>query len=155
MSDRYAPDLDTLPNGVVVESYGRAHAARQADALALLDEIAWADSAVALVVWCSCRLTKNRSRLARVYRTTPAVITIAPETHTDADIRRIQSQVAPVPVKRDTRIHYGTDIFADILHAPGDRELEARCRNCGRHELDRDAIIDAYAKGERELRVGP
>lgn len=141
---RYLPDRETLPNGVIAETYGRAHAARQADAERLLDAISWAGSAIATTVRCGC---KRRARLATVYRTVPAVIRISPETHTDP---------ALVEIRRDldaTEIVYGTDEFLDILDAPDDRDLEARCRDCGRYELARDAIIAAYAAGTRDLEI--
>ena len=146
MSDRYAPDLDTLPNGVVVESYGRAHAARQADALALLDEISWAGSAIVTKVRCAC---PRRSLLASVYRTNPAVIRIDPETHRDPELVEIRRDADAV------EIVYDSGKFADILHAPDDRDLEARCKDCGRHKLDRDDVIAAYESGERELKIAP
>ena len=149
-TDRYAPDRQTLPNGVIVETYGRAHAARQADAQSLLDEISWADSAIALKVTCPC---KKGARLARVYRTAPPVIRIDLQTHRDADLRRVQAELAPPPLARDTRIEYADTVVVDILTAPDDRDLEARCANCGRHDLDRHAIIDALRAGHIELKV--
>ena len=148
--DRYAPDREILPSGVIVETYGNAHAARQADAQAALDEISWADSAVALTVRCTCR---KGARLARVYRTAPPVIRIDLQTHRDADLRQVQAQLAPPPMARDTRIEYADTVVVDILTAPEDRDLEARCVNCGRHDLDRHAIIDALRAGQDELKI--
>jgi hypothetical protein len=147
---RYAPDREVLPNGVIAETYGRAHTARQADAQDLLDEISWADSAVALTVRCPCR---KGARLARVYRTAPPVIRIEMQTHRDADLRQVQAQLAPPPLARDTRIEYADTVVVDILTAPDDRDLEARCANCGRHELDRHAIIDALSARATELKI--
>lgn len=142
--DRYLPDCETLENGVIVESYGRAHTQRQADAQALLNQISWAESAITTTVRCGC---KRRARLATVYRTLPAVICIHPETHTDPEMMelRMNPQLA--------EIDYGSDVFTDILHAPEDRDLEARCRDCGRHELDRQHIIEAVDLGLREWRI--
>lgn len=147
---RYAPDHQTLPNGVIVETYGTAHAARQADAQALLDEISWADSAVALTVRCTCR---KGARLARVYRTAPPVIRIDLQTHRDADLRQVQAQLAPPPLARDTRIEYAHTVVVDILTAPDDRDLWARCVTCGRHELDRDTIIEALRARKSKMTI--
>lgn len=139
---RYLPDRETLPNGVIAETYGRAHAARQADAEALMDGISWAGSAIVTTVRCAC---KRRTRLATVYRTVPAVIRIDPVTHADPNL---------VEIRRDldsTEIVYATDVFLDILDAPDDRDLFARCRNCGRHELDRAQIRDAYVANVTDI----
>lgn len=150
MNPRYAPDREMLPNGVIAETYGRAHSARQTDAQALLDEISWADSAIAATVWCRCQ-GRSRRRLAHVYRTVPPVIRIFPTTHTDADLRQVQRQVAPPPVERDTRVRYADNEFLDILDAPDDRDLEARCKNCGRHTLDREQLLADVARGLRDI----
>jgi hypothetical protein len=142
VNPRYAPDREVLPNGVIAETYGRAHAARQADAQALLDEISWADSARVLTVRCGCT---KRTRLATVYRTVPPVIRIEPETHADPELVDIREQT------QDLGVEYGRDTVLDILTAPDDRDLETRCWKCGRYELDRDDIVGAYERGEKDV----
>lgn len=148
--DRYAPDREILPHGVIVETYGNAHAARQADALALLDEISWADSAITTTVRCAC---KEFTRLAVVYRTVPPVVVIVPETHPDRQLKVVQAQLAPPPLSRDMRIEYGEDVVADILTATDDRDLYARCRQCGRYELDRAQLIDGFDTRQSDIRA--
>ena len=140
--EKYLPAMETMPNGVIYENYGPAHAARQADAETLLDEISWAGSAIAATVRCGCT---RRSKLAIVYRTAPAVIRIDPLTHKDPELIEIRRQAD------STEIVYGTDVFLDILDAPDDRDLEARCRNCGRYELDRAQIVAAYDDNVDEI----
>ena len=141
---RYAPDRRTLPNGVIVETYGTAHAARQADAQTLLDEISWARSAIATTVRCGC---KAYTRLAVVYRTVPPVVVIVPETHADPQLVELREQAG------EPEITYGDDVVADILTASDDRDLEARCRECGRYEIDRAALVDDFHNGISTVRL--
>lgn len=142
--DRYAPDREILPGGVIAETYGRAHAARQEDAHALLDEISWARSAIATTVRCGC---KQYARLAVVYRTVPPVVVIVPETHADPQLVELREQAG------EPEITYGDDVVADILTAPDDRDLEARCRECGRYEIDRYQLIDAFDNQQSAIRM--
>lgn len=140
-TDRYAPDVETLPNGMMSLSYGRAHAARQDDAVAALEGINYGKTARVLRVVCS-----KTHRLAEVYATPEGyVILVQQDDHADADVRRLQRETG-IDVQRVKAT------LADPLDAPDDRELEARCK-CGGHELDRERIRQAVASGEATVVV--
>lgn len=147
MSDRYRPEVEELANGVISLDYGRAHAARDEDARALLDEIAWAKSAIVLTVRCGEAHDKKRPRLATVYRTSPPVIRIDREDSVDPALVQLRAQAG------NDGIEYAGEVFVDILTAPDDRDLEVRCADHGRVELDRSAIVEAFDRGDRDLLV--
>ena len=158
LAERYAPTVTerhTTVNGRTVrylhEDYGNAHALRQADAAAALDDITNLDGAVMLNIKCRDRI------VARVYRTTrpddlDLVIAVSPPgTSINPDLHRINQETGRTGAERIT---FGDAFIVDPLRAPADRELEHSCKCNALHELDRRVILERIAMGQRTTTVG-
>ena len=147
--DRYAPDEQVLPNGMVSHSYGRAHALRQADAVAALEEIDYAQSRVVAVVECRDRVVASVYRTLREDDLDLVVLVHAPKA-VNPELHGINRELGR---SGDDRIMYARDGVADPLRAPTDRDLEHTCR-CGQvHEIDRYLLLERIAFGERTIPV--
>lgn len=147
----YQPDREehtiTGPDGqpltITSESYGRAHAERQADAEAALMSIQRAKSAVVLKVLCTAHKPHT---LARVYRTPIGyVVELRQDTKANADMRRVRRETG-------MDLSYVGGTMADPLAGSYDRDLEASCK-CGAHLLDRDVLRVAIDMGRDTLNV--
>jgi hypothetical protein len=158
LAERYAPTVTerhTIANGRTItylhEDYGTAHALRQADAQAALDDITNLDGAVTLNIKCRDRI------VARVYRTTRSddldlIIAVTPPgASITPDLHRINQETGR---SGDQRITFSGALVVDPLRAPADRELEHSCKCNAVHELDRRMILERIAMGQRTATVG-
>lgn len=137
-----------------VWTYGPAHDRRQTDAEQALAAAGGPDESTVLTVFCPKAHT-----LATVH-VTPIddpelghVIRIRPPKWKTPDLRQINRQInRQLDLGPSMRAMYDEVDFVDPLHAPDDRDLEARCR-CGLHRLNRNELSEAVDNGRRELVV--
>lgn len=141
-ADNYAPTVySDLRSRIVVESFGEAHARRQADSRAALERINFGATGIVVTVRC-----KKRHRLASVYRTSDGpMIAVYQGDHVDADMRRLRRETTD-------DLRYAERVATDVLNAADDFDLEAHCR-CGRFNLPRDDIRGAVRDGHDTLVV--
>lgn len=130
-----------------VWTYGPAHDRRQTDAVEALSVAGNDKGSTVLTVFC-----KNAHRLATIHEVPTDdpelrhVIRIRPPKFQTPDLRQINRTLDLGPSNRAT---YDEVDFVDPLHAPDDRDLEARCK-CGHFRLDRTELIQLVDDGLKE-----
>ncbi len=148
--NKYQPKITEGPNGVLVEHYGEAHALRQSDAEAALEDIEWAKTRIAMKVECGDRIiatvwhTLRRDECEFVVTVASATKRITPEIHAlNIEMGR----------KGEDRAFYGKSTFCDPLGAPDDRDLEHSCA-CGMlHTLDPEKLRTELTAGAKVVQV--
>jgi hypothetical protein len=146
VSARYEPERVVQADGQVVDYYAAAHAAREADARAALDEISW--SALVVTRICCAHGRHGRLILGRVYKTLQGHVVVLNQRP------RIPRPLVDLMRDRPDLRNQQPELL-DILDAPADRDLEASaCRRCPPPQVvDRARLSEAVRAGHRNFLV--
>ncbi len=133
--ERYEPERVVQADGQVVEYYAVAHAAREADARAALNEIAWAARFVATTIYCVHG--HKRVLRGRVYKTLHGHVVWLKQRPRIP--RALADRMSERPDLRNQQAE-----LVDVLAAPADRDLEASgCEKCPPQVVDRVRLSEA------------
>jgi len=130
-----------------VWTYGPAHNRRQTDAEEALTVAGDGKESTVLSVFC--RKAHTLATIHEVPTDDPElqhVIRIRAPRFQSPDLRQINKQLG---LDKSNAAMYGDIDFVDPLHAPDDRDLEARCR-CGSFRLDRDELVQLVKDRQTE-----
>lgn len=143
MHNPYLPDVERLPDGTVIEDYGRAHARRQADAEQALAELTEPDASIVLWVMHGDRAA------AKVYRTRHDgtlryVVRMAPTRRLDPHLHRLNTDLGR---QGPMRIEHAGVAVCDPLDASDDRDLEVSTDST-LVRLDRRKLLERIGIGQ-------
>ncbi|MBU6151867.1 MAG: hypothetical protein KGR25_10480 [Chloroflexi bacterium] len=146
--DAYLPDLEQLPDGAIIEDYGRAHARRQADAEQALSELADLDAATVLWVMDGDRA------VAKVYRTKADgalryVVQIQTSRRSTPDLHGLNKRQGRLGAMRITTAGV---VLCDPLDATEDRDLEVT-NSRGLLRLDRCRLLERIGFGQAKASI--